>query len=594
LKLSRDNQTLFVANANSDTVSVINTTTRAVVETILMRPDPRLPFGSASDALSLSRDGATLYVANGGNNAVAVVELPNDQHTNSLIQGFIPTDWYPGAVFADLYHLYVVNCKGIGSTNQDVYNLTGSVNKISLPSADTLKQYTAEVQENSRVPQMLQSQASAHADQSPAPVPAHIGEPSVFQHVLYIIKENKTYDQLFGDISQGNGEPGLCVFGRQTTPNQHALAAQFVLLDNYYCNGVYSTDGHSWCTEANATDYWEKSLGAANRSGQIGMDPLAYSSSGFIWNNVLQHGLTFHNHGVFGQSFAQPDSTWLQAYAEYTNHTGRLGFTTYIGNSPVLPAYSSTNVSGFNLKIPDQYRADGFLKEFSAAQATGVWPAFNMFYLPDDHTAGGSPGYPTPRAQVADNDLALGRVIEAVTKSSFWSNTVIFVIEDDPQSGYDHVDGHRSICLVVSPYTKRGQTVSTFYNQIGLIHTMEQIMGLPPMNQMDAMAPLMTDCFTPRPDFTAYTALPNEIPLNEMNPGTISSLTPRDRHWAQLSLQMDFRQPDLVNDDTLNRIIWHSIKGKARYPAEFAGPHGKGLKSLGLITSKNHSSDDDD
>ncbi len=543
---------------------------------------------------ALSRDGATLYVANGGNNAVAVVELPNDQHANSVIQGFIPTDWYPGAVFADLYHLYVVNCKGMGSTNRDIYQLTGTVNKIPLPSAGALKKYTMLVQENSRVPQMLQSQAAARAGQTPVPVPAHAGEPSVFQHVLYVIKENKTYDELFGDIPQGNSEPKLCVFGRQTTPNQHALAKQFVLLDNYYCNGVYSTDGHAWCTEANATDYWEKSLGAINRSGQIGNDPLIYSSSGFIWNNVLQHGLTFHNYGVFGQSFPQPDCTWLQAYADYTNHTGRLGFTTYIGNSPVLPAYSSTNVSGFNLKIPDQYRADGFLKEFAAAEATGVWPAFNMFYLPDDHTAGGSPGFPTPRAQVADNDLALGRVIEAVTKSSFWSNTVIFVIEDDPQGGLDHVDGHRSICLVISPYTKRGQTVSTFYNQIGLVHTMEQIMGLPPMNQMDAMGPLMGDCFTTQPDFTPYTAVPNEIPLNEMNPGTISSLTPRDRLWAELSLQMDFRQPDLANDDTLNRIIWHSIKGNARYPAEFAGAHGKGLKPLGLITSKNHLSCDDD
>jgi YVTN family beta-propeller protein len=585
---------LFVANANSDTVTVLNTETRALAETIPMRLDAHEPFGSATDGLTLSRDGKILYVANAGNNAVGVVELPNEEHTNSIVQGFIPTDWYPGAVFADLYDLYVVNTKGLGSTNRDVYQITGTVNKIPLPTAAELRNYTAIVKTNSRLPQVLNSQTAATSAATPMPVPAHAGEPSVFKHVLYIIRENKTYDELLSDLPRGNRDPKLCIFGKAVTPNLHALAMRFVLLDNYYCNGVYSTDGHAWCTEANSSDYWEKSIGAANRSGQIGVDPLSYSSSGFIWNNVLQHGLTFYNYGVFGQSFPKPDSTWLQIYTDYTNHIGRIGFHTYIGNTPVLPAYSSTNVSGFNLKIPDQIRADGFLAEFSAAEKKGRWPAFNMFYLPDDHTAGGSPGFPTPRAQVADNDLATGRVIEAVTKSSFWSNTVIFLIEDDPQGGYDHVDGHRSICIVVSPYTKRGETVSAFYNQTGLIHTMEQIMGLPPMNQMDASGPLMTDCFGARADYTPYTAVPNEIPLNEMNPGTISALGKHDRHWAELSLQMDFSKPDLINDDTLNRIIWHSIKGNQHYPAEFAGPHGKGLKQLGLISAKGKSSGEDD
>ena len=202
---------------------------------------------------------------------------------------------------------------------------------------------------------------------------------------------------------------------------------------------------------------------------------------------------------------------------------------------------------------------------------------------------------PTPRAQLADNDLALGRAVEAVTKSSFGSNTVIFVIEDDPQSGFDHVDGHRSICLVVSPYTKRGQIISTFYNQIGVIHTMEQILGLPPMNQMDASSPLMSDCFTMQPDFTPYTSLPNNIPLDEMNPGTTAKTMSReDRYWAMQSLKMDFSKPDQVNDDTLNRIIWHSIKGDAHYPSEFVGTHGDALKKLGLIAAKQARTDDDD
>jgi phospholipase C len=217
-----------------------------------------------------------------------------------------------------------------------------------------------------------------------------------------------------------------------------------------------------------------------------------------------------------------------------------------------------------------------------------------MLYLPDDHSAGLSPGYPTPRAQVADNDLALGRVIDAVTKSVFWTNTVVFVIEDDAQGGYDHVDGHRSTCLVISPYTKHGQTVSTFFNQIGLVHTMEQIMGLPPMNQMDAMGPLMGDCFTTQPDFTAYNFVPNQIALNEMNPGTVAAMSHQDLRWARLSLKQDFSKADAADDDELNRIIWHSIKGNTRYPSEFVGAHGKGLKPLGLIVSKNHHDDDDD
>lgn len=592
--LSADGSTLYVANANSDTVSVINTQSRAVQETILMRPDPTLPVGSSPQAVALSPDGTMLYVANANNNAVGVVELPNSSHTNSILKGFVPTDWYPGAVLTDATNLYVVNVKGLGSSQGAVTTLNGSLNKIPLPSQTVLSKYTAQVQEDGRIPQMLQTQAPAQAGSTAVPVPAHVGEPSVFQHVLYVIKENKTYDQMFGDMPQGNGNPKLCVFNQFITPNHHALASQFVLLDNYYCNGVWSTDGHSWCTEANSTEYWEKALNTINRAWHQGTDPLIYSSSGFIWDNVLAHNLTVHNYGVMGLSFQQPSSTtWLQIYTNYLNHTLTNRFTTYIDGSPTLQKNSSTNVSGFNLTIPDQLRADGFIKELNAAQSNGAWAAFNMLYLPNDHTAGGTAGLPTPRAELADNDLALGRCVEAVTKSIFWTNTVIFVIEDDPQSGYDHVDGHRSICLVISPYTKRNTTVSTFFNQVGLIHTMEQILGLPPMNQMDAMGPLMSDCFTNTPNFAPYTAVPNNIALNEMNPGTTGKLKGQDRYWARLSQKMDFSKPDQVNDDVLNRIIWHSIKGKERYPAEFAGAHGKGLKQRGLSASKARVDDDD-
>ncbi len=599
LKLSADESRLYVANANSDTVTVINTQTKSVQETIATTLDPRIPPGSAPGGLALSSDGATLYVANGGNNALAVVQLPNASHTNSLLQGFIPVDWYPGAVVTDASNLYIANVKGIGPRSgqptiatYDVFNPVGSANKIPLPASETLDKYTAQVQENGRLPQMLLTQAPAQAGQTPVPVPRHVGEPSVFQHVLYIIKENKTYDIMFGDLPQGNGNSNLCIFPRFVSPNHHALADQFVLLDNYYCNGVQSTDGHAWCTEANANDYLEKSYGGYYRSAGYGGDALAVSASGFIWNNVLQHGLTFHNYGELEFSFPQPSSTWLQIYADYTNHTGAINYSTYTLLKPLQP-YSTTNAAGYNLGIPDQVRADAFLNEFQAAQSNGVWPDFTILYLPGDHTSGSTPGFPTPSACVADNDLALGRVIQAVTQSRFWSNTVVFVIEDDPLSSYDHVDGHRSICLVVSPYTKRGQTVSTFYNQTGLVHTMEQIMGLPPMNQMDALSPLMTDCFTTNADYTPYLALPTNIPLNTMNPGTFGALSRKDRYWASQSLKQDFSKPDLADDNILNRIIWYSVRGDARYPAEFTGAHGKGLKKLGLMLTKNQQVDPD-
>ncbi len=593
LELSQDGNTLYVVAANSDTVTVIDTPTKTVKETVQVRPDPMLPFGSAANGLVLSRDSKTLYVANGGNNAIAVVELPNEQHTNSLLQGFIPTYWYPGAVIADEANLYVADVKGY-SWGPNANNFYGRSEKIPIPSPAMLSNYTAQVLSNTRVPEILQTQTPARAGRSPVPVPENVGEPSVFQHVLYIIKENKTYDSVFGDLPRGNADSNLCLYPEFVTPNHHALAAQFVLLDNFYCNGVLSIDGHSWSTEGNASDYLEKSWGGFSRSGDFDGDALVYSSSGFIWNNVLERGLSFRNHGEMVNSFPQPDQpTWLQVYSDYKNQTGQIWYSDYV-NKATLKPHTSTNAHGWNLSIPDEIRADDFLKEFSTAQSNGFWPNFNILFLPSDHTAGETPGFPTPSAMVADNDLALGRVVEAVTKSIFWTNTVIFVIEDDPGGIGDHVDGHRSICLVISPYTKRGQLISTFYNQTGVLHTMEQIMGVPPMNQLDAMSPLMSGCFTNVPNFSPYTSLPNNIPLDTMNPGTTTALTAEEHSWAEKSMKLDFTGPDKAEEDTLNRAVWHSIKGNARYPSECVGAHGKGLKKLGLMNVKTNRKDDDD
>jgi len=580
LELSPDGTTLYVANANSDTVTVIDTQTRTVRETILIRPDAGFAYGSAADGLAVSKDGRTLFVALGGNNAVAVVELPNSQHTNSVIAGFLPTDWYPGAILADSNFLYTVNVKGLGSrfssTPWIVESALGTANKIPIPSVDALSKFTAQVYEDGRIRQIRQTQQPARTGQSPVPVPARVGEPSVFQHVVYILKENKTYDQMFGDIPQANGAPSLCIYPQFVSPNHHALAQQYVLLDNYYCAGVNSADGHSWSTEGNCTDHLEKSFGGFSRSYTFGDDALTYSSTGFLWNNALQHGLSFRNYGEMDYASPVPSATWLQIYSDFTNGTHNIHYQQNIGIAS-LRAYSSTNVPGWNLGIPDVVRAAGFIKELNAAQAGASWPSLHLLYLPNDHTGGS----PSPQAQVADNDLSLGQVVEAVTHSVFATNTVIFVIEDDPQSGYDHVDGHRSICLVISPYTKRRQVISTFYNQPGVLHTMEQILGLPPMNQQDAMSPLMFDCFTNWPDYTPFTALTNNVPLAQ---GAVASArpSPKEQYWAKRLRKMDFSKPDGINENLFNRYIWFRIKGDAPYPAKFAGGHGKGLKRLGL------------
>jgi len=595
LELSADGATLYVANANSDTVTVLDTATRTIRETILVRPDPSFPYGSASTGLALSRDGKTLFVASGGNNAVAVVELPNAPHANSRLRGFLPTDWYPGAVIADDHFIYVANVKGLG-TRLGQPNVTawgigahlGTANRIPLPEPESLAKYTAQVFEDGRVPQIRQTQRVRRPDQPPVPVPARVGEPSVFHHVVYILKENKTYDQMFGDLPQGNGDSNLCIYPRWVSPNHHALAEQYVLLDNFYCSGVVSADGHSWSTEGNVTDHLEKAFGGFTRSYTFGDDPLTYSSTGFIWNNVLQHGLTFRNYGEMDYASTSPKKTWAEIYQDWKDGTGAIRYVQNIGIASLRP-YSSTNVPGWNLDIPDVVRADGFIKELRQAETNGVWESFHFLYLPNDHTG----GPPSPRAQVADNDVSLGRVVEAITTSIFASNTVIFVIEDDPQSGYDHVDAHRSICLVISPYTKRGEVISTFYNQAGVLHTMQRILGVPAMNQQDAMAPLMFECFTNVPNFTPYTALPNNVPLDE---GVVATGPPsrKQQYWAKQLAKMDFSKPDRIDDDLFNRYIWWTIKGDQPYPARFVGGHGKGLKRLGLARDPNARDDDDD
>jgi YVTN family beta-propeller protein len=590
LLASRGGRFLYVANANSDTVSVIDTGTDAVVETIACRPEARLPFGSGCNALALAPDGGTLYVANGTNNCVAVVRLAAGSSegdaagrpAHSTLAGLIPTGWYPGAVLVspDGKRLFVANVKGHGALSQprpaekgkNSHDHLGSVSLIDVPDDAELAGYTATVNANNRLAQSLAGLEAPRPGAAPVPVPERHGEPSPFRHVIYVIKENRTYDQVLGDMKEGNGDANLVLFGEEVTPNHHALARQFTLFDNFYCSGVLSADGHTWTNEAYVTDYLEKTFGGFTRSyPDDGIDPLAYAPTGFLWDNALAHKKTFRNFGEYVKNtFAPGKATWADLYADYTNGTHKVTVTA-TPNLKSLEPYTHPGYPWFPLLMPDVYRAKLFLDELKTWEEKGEMPELVYVTLPCDHTNGTRPGSPTPKAMVADNDLALGRIVEAVSRSKFWADTCLFIVEDDPQNGFDHVDGHRTVALVVSPYTKRHFVDHTNYNQTGMVKTIELLLGLPPMNQLDLSATPLRNCFQAEPDPTPYRCLENRIPLDQMNP-PLPKLQGKALHWAKESLTLDLEEGDAADEDTLNRILWHSVRGvDARYPEEFVG-----------------------
>jgi hypothetical protein len=383
-----------------------------------------------------------------------------------------------------------------------------------------------------------------------------------------VIKENRTYDQVLGDMKEGNGDPHLCIFGEEVTPNHHKLAREFVLLDNFYCSGVLSADGHSWTNAAYATDYLEKQFGQFVRSYPYeGSDPLAFPTTGFLWDNALALKRTFRNYGEFVKSAYDPKGVkWADLYADYANGTAKVKVTA-TPNLHSLDKYSHPNYPGFPLITPDVYRAKLFLDEFKEYERKGTFPNLVYLFLPCNHTNGTRPNAPTPRAMVADNDLALGMVVEAVSKSKFWPKTCILVTEDDPQNGFDHVDGHRTVGLVVSPYTKRKAVDSTNYNQTGMVKTIELILGLPPMTQLDLSATPMRGCFADRPDLTPYTAVKNRVALDEMNK-PVEKLDGKAKAFARKSLELDFDEEDRADEDTLNRILWFAMRGESPYPGD--------------------------
>ncbi|WP_435018215.1 alkaline phosphatase family protein [Tundrisphaera sp. TA3] len=553
---------LFVACASSNNVSVIDTKRGTVIETISTALFPRSPEGSTPDALAVSPDGETLYVANADNNCVAVVDV--EEPGKSGILGFIPTGWYPTAVAVspDGKNLLV----GVGKGNQTHANpffaepprpkgkskkaarpfphigttMSGALSIVPIPDEKALAAYTATVYRNCPYSDELLTNAPYAGKTA---IPTKVGDPSPIKHVIYIIKENRTYDQVFGDIEKGNGDPSLVMFGREVTPNHHKLAEEFVLLDNLYCNGQVSRDGHPWSTMAYNTDYIARDwmLTYSRREGIDDDDEgnLTKAPSGYIWDACARAGLTYRSYREAGRRVSEPDGS-VKFEAAVPGLVGHMA-----------PDFGITRVAGQRDRDTDNVEA--FLKEFRQFEKDGNLPRFIVMSLGEDHTSGTTPGAFTPQACVASNDLALGRLVDAVSKSSYWKETAIFVIEDDAQNGPDHVDAHRTVGLVISPYTKRKAVDSTQYQTVSMIRTMELILGLPPLSQFDAAARPMFESFTDVADLTPYDHLPARIDLEAKNTALA--------YGADRSSKMDFSEYDRIDDFELNEILWHAVKG---------------------------------
>ena len=588
---SHDGKFVFVSNANSDAVSTISTATDAVTETISVRlsPDRNNYWGDSPNGLAISKDDKILYVANGMDNALAVVSLGNKSFTrseklNSQVTGFIPTGAYPGAIAVtggDL--LYVANIEAEGAhissiqegSTQPAYNShkqTASVSVIPVPDETTLKAYTKKVENSNQLFRLALTAQLPRKNVKPVPVPERIGEPSVFKHVLYIIKENRTYDQILGDMKKGDGDSTLTVFGKKITPNTHQLSDQFILMDNFYVSGKCSAEGHQWTDASIVTDYIEKDVRAWIRSyPHVQEDALVYTPTGFIWDNAYKHGKKTVIYGEASVPVYDKSFTWTSIYNGFLNHE-KFNFHNTTTIKPVEKMLSQTYPSYDEHKIADVIRADAFIKELQDYEKMegDHFPELMVMALPNDHTGGTRPGLPTPRAMVACNDVALGQIIEALSKSRFWANTVVFVTEDDSQAGWDHVSAYRTVGMVISPYSKTGQVLRTNYNQPSMVRTIEQILGIPPMNIMDATAKPMFDCFTGKLDLTPYIALPSQIPLNEMNP-QLSALKGQELYYAKKSMEPQFDGIDSGDDDTFNRILWFAMKGKTKYPKKYSG-----------------------
>jgi YVTN family beta-propeller protein len=586
----RNGKFVYITNSNSDNISVLSSKNDQVSETISVRLQPEINpfFGDSPNSLALSTDEKSLYVANAMDNALAVIGLSKKSATkgkgaSSTVKGFIPTGSYPAAVSVSCQgKLYVANLEANGvhfgikdnKTSNLTYNshrMLASVSVIGIPGKNDLKAFTDTVIAVNDLSRAILSREKPREGIERKPVPERIGEPSLFKHVLYIIKENRTYDQILGDMKQGNGDPALCIYGEDVTPNIHKLSEEFMLLDNFYVSGKSSAEGHQWTDASIVTDYIEKNMRAWFRSyPHVQEDALVYAPTGFLWDNALANNKKVRIYGEAAVPVFPKKTTWTDIYDAYKRGE-TVQFTNKTTIDPVRKILSEGYPSYGNHEFPDVVRAAAFIKEFNGFEKLegDQLPELMIMALPNDHTDGTRPGLPIPRAFVADNDLALGRIVEAVSKSKFWQNTVIFVVEDDSQGGWDHVSAYRTVSLVISPYSRLKTTNHTFYAQPSIVRTIENILGLPPMNIQDAIANPMTNCFSSMADIAPYIAVPNRVPIDEMNP-QLSSLSGKALHYAKKSMLPDFDGIDSGNDDLLNRILWYASKGSTPYPSKYA------------------------
>ncbi len=627
--LSPDEKSLYVALSNSDAVAVLSTESGQLFPLLHTTVRNQQYAGSYPSALALSTDGKRLFVANSSSNAVEVFSAAAATSTSL---GFIPTDWYPSALAVHGDDLLIATAKGegtgpnpgLGKTPYEIKHhdhpyiptlLRGSIARLNIPST------LGKLDELTRV---VENDNLLHSN--PGKIQFASGTNPI-KHVIYVIKENRTYDQILGDLKVGdklvgNGDPSLTMYGADITPNEHKLALQFGVLDNFYDSGEVSGDGHLWSTAAITSDYNEKTWQIAYRGKERTYDfqgqnadefPLDYNlpdiddpSTGFLWDNVARHGLSYRDYGEFVNAIwcnkprqantpkeGTPSDqetpcprTEVQQGETLPSNVGdpHAGPSPYPWNVPLFNGVKPTKAvlrdhfdplyPDFNVAYPDQLRVDEFLNEFSAyskardanESADFQLPAFVLLYLPDDHTGGTRPNYPRPAASVADNDLALGRVVETVSHSSYWEDTAIFILEDDAQNGGDHVDAHRSIAFVVSKYSpgSAGQPYvdHRFYTTVNLLHTLEMLLGLPPMNQNDAYAPAMGTMFSGsgnQPPFKAdYRNLKNSL---------IYETNRHDASGASDSAKMDFSRPDAANSSKLNEVLWRDRKGNLPVPA---------------------------
>ena len=552
--LTKNGKYLFVANANDNSVSVIDIKKRKVIETVTSSLYPNAPPGSTTNGLALSDDEKNLYIANADNNCLAVFDV--SKPGTSVSKGFIPVGWYPTCVKVIGKKILVANGKGFSSManpkgpnpsvrrQKVVYQagdpmpekeqyigglFKGTLSIIDIPSVKQLARYSTQVYQNT--PYTKTKELLSTGEQG-NPIPKRIGDPSPIKYVFYIVKENRTYDQVLGDIKEGNGDTSLVLFGEKITPNHHKIARDFVLLDNFYVNAEVSADGHNWSMGGYATDYLEKNwvTSYGGRGGTYdaeGTREIANNKGGFLWDHCKRAGVTYRTYGEFADD-KKP-------------------------NIPVLKDHFCPYFIGWNMRVQDTLRFSQWKKDFDSLVSKNALPRLNTLRFPNDHTEGMTAGRPTPFAHVADNDLAVGMFIEHLSKSPVWKESVVFILEDDAQNGPDHVDAHRSTAYVVGPYVRRNYVDHTMYSTTSMLRTIELILGIPPMSQYDAAAEPMWRSFTNKPDLTAFTALPNNIDLSEKNTAV--------NELSRKSAQFNFAKVDAINDFQFNEVLWKGIKG---------------------------------